>query len=266
MKRLVNITANKHPFSQEIVPTIKNTLESFGLSVSERFSYDAELTICVGGDGSFLNTLHRHNFPQIPIVGINTGHLGFFQEVHPHEIEDFIESYMKGDYFIQNICPLDAYISTNSNLIKTMGINEIVIKSDKSRTVHLKICVNGNLIESFSGDGIIVSTPSGSTAYNYSAGGSIVDPSINLIQITPLSPINTTAYRSFTSSIILPENAVIDVYPEDKFENSMLIVSDGIEYKYPNIEKISLSTSQTCIKLLRLKDYEFWSKVTEKFL
>jgi len=266
MKRIINITTNEHPYSLELLPDLKHTLESYGFAVPDNFSADAELIICIGGDGSFLNTLHKHNFPKMQLVGINTGHLGFFQEIHPHEIEEFIHAYLRGDFFVQKIRPLQATVHDHDGASTLMGLNEIVIKSDKSRTVHLNISVNGNFIEKFSGDGLIVSTPSGSTAYNYSAGGSIVDPSLNLIQVTPLAPINTTAYRSFTSSIVLPEASVIEITPEDKFESSLLLVSDGIEFRRPEIQKISVSTSGTTVRLLRLRSYEFWSKVKEKFL
>ncbi|AHM56251.1 inorganic polyphosphate/ATP-NAD kinase PpnK [Peptoclostridium acidaminophilum DSM 3953] len=266
MKRIIYISTNEQPYSLELLPKLKHALESYGFVVPDDFDARAELIICIGGDGSFLNTLHKYNFPKIPLVGINTGHLGFFQEIHPNEIEEFIHAYLRGDFFIQKARPIQAVVHTSENTSSILGLNEIVIKSGMSRTVHLNISVNGNFIEKFSGDGLIVSTPSGSTAYNYSAGGSIVDPSLNLIQVTPLAPINTTAYRSFTSSIVLPEASVIEIISEDTFENSLLLVSDGIEFKRTEINKISVTTSDMTVRFLRLRNYEFWSKVKEKFL
>ncbi|SHJ88885.1 NAD(+)/NADH kinase [Tepidibacter formicigenes] len=266
MNRIINITANEYTKSQNTAKLLKTRLESLGFKVPDEFSYDAELIICIGGDGSFLRTVHEYNFPKIPIIGINTGHLGFFQELHPFEINNFIDSYLSNDYYIQEINPIETSICTRNTCIESLAINEIVIKGDVSRTIHLNISVNNNFIERFSGDGIIVSTPMGSTAYNYSAGGSIVDPHLKLIQITPLAPINTNAYRSFTSSIILSHDSVVNVSPEYRFENSILIVNDGIEHKYNEITKISVKSSKFKVKLLRLKNYEFWSKVSEKFL
>ncbi len=266
MKRIINITTNEYSRSIKTGKILKEKLEAVGFEVPNEFSSNAELIICIGGDGSFLKTLHQYDFPEIPIVGINTGHLGFFQEIHPHEIDKFIHAYINDDYSIQEIHPLEASICTRKSCIETLGINEIVIKGDVSRTIHLNISVNNNFIERFSGDGVIISTPTGSTAYNYSVGGSLVDPSLKLIQITPLAPINTNAYRSFTSSIILPKDVIIKVTPEYRFENSILIVIDGVEHKYNEIIKVMLQSSQIKIQLLRLKDYEFWSKVSEKFL
>ncbi|OPJ56490.1 NAD(+)/NADH kinase [Alkalithermobacter paradoxus] len=266
MKRIINITNNDYKRSIQTAQMLKQKLECIGFYVPDVFSYDAELIICIGGDGSFLRTVREYNFPDIPIVGINTGHLGFFQDIQTHEIDEFIDLYMKEEYFIQEIRPIEAAICTRKSCIETIGINEIVIKGDKSRTVHLNISVDNNFIERFSGDGILISTPVGSTAYNYSAGGSIVDPRLKLIQITPLAPINTTAYRSFTSSIILSDDSIIKVAPEYRFENSILIVTDGIEYRFDEIVEIVVQTSKIGVKLLKLKNGEFWSKVSEKFL
>ncbi|KXZ40221.1 NAD+ kinase [Alkalithermobacter thermoalcaliphilus JW-YL-7 = DSM 7308] len=266
MKKIINITYNDYSESIETAKKLKEKLTKLGFYVPDTFSYDAQLIICIGGDGSFLKTVREFGFPDIPIVGINTGHLGFFQDIQTHEIDEFINAYINNEYFIQYINPIEASICTRKSCIETLGINEIVIKGDKSRTVHLNISVDNNFIERFSGDGVLISTPVGSTAYNYSAGGSIVDPKLKLMQITPLAPINTNAYRSFTSSIILSSDSIVEVSPEYRFENSILIVTDGIEYRFNEIVKIVIQTSEISVKLLKLKNGEFWSKVAEKFL
>jgi len=173
---------------------------------------------------------------------------------------------MKGNYFIQEIAPLEATICTKDSCIEAIAINEVVVKGDKSRVVHLDLKVNNHFVERFSGDGMLISTPTGSTAYNYSAGGSIVDPCLKLIQLTPLFPINTNAYRSFTSSLILPYNSNVKIAPEYRFENSILMVIDGIEYKFNEIIEIVVISSSVRLKLLRLSNYEFWNRVSEKFL
>lgn len=269
LKKIINVTHNNAEYSKQLASDLKKELRKRGFFVPKSFDPNANLIICVGGDGAFLHTLHKFSLPKIPIVGINTGHLGFFQEIHPHNIESFLDLYENNDFSIQKIVPLEGSIFSceHENIIKKVfGINEIVIKSNKSRTIHLEISVNSNLIQKFSGDGIIISTPSGSTAYNYSARGSIVDPSLNIIQITPLSPINTNAYRCFTSSIILPSNSKIKISSESKYEDSILIVADGLEYQIKSISEIEIKYSNLELQFLRLKNYEFWSKVTEKFL
>lgn len=263
---IINIVTNENPVSKETSRVLRQKLEKNGFYIPNEFDYNAELIICIGGDGSFLRTLHQYDFPNIPIIGINTGHLGFFQELTPYQLDEFIFRYGKGDYVIQELYAVGANVQTKTNSTEVLGINEVVIKGAKSRAVHLNISLDDSFLERFSGDGILVASPTGSTAYNYSLGGSIVDPRLNLLQITPLAPMNTTAYRSFTSSVIVPPQITIKIYPEYTFENSVLIVTDGVEYRYNEIIEISLKMSNVKAQLLRLKDYDFWNKVKEKFL
>ncbi|SET68807.1 NAD+ kinase [Natronincola peptidivorans] len=265
-RRIINIVHSKSKFSIDTAAYFKKQLLAQGFEVSDAFNHEAELIISIGGDGSFLRALHRYDFPDTPFLCINTGHLGFFAEIDPDEIDTFLEKYVSGDFYIEEISPIDATVCTRDNCIDTRGINEIVIKGDKSRTIHLSICVNNHLIQRFSGDGILVATSTGSTAYNYSVGGSLVDPKLNILQVTPLAPINTNAYRSFTSSVIFPTETVIKVNPEYRFENSIVIVSDGREYRFAGITEVTLQLSQQTVKMLRLKDFDFWSKVITKFL
>ncbi len=264
--KIINIVYNDSKFSIDTANYVKKKFSQLGYQISDTFDFTAELIICIGGDGSFLRALHKYQFPDIPIVGINTGHLGFLVEINPDEIDDFLERYVNRDYFIEEINPIEAVICTRNDCINAFALNEIVIKGDKSRTIHLDISVNNQLIQRFSGDGILLATSTGSTAYNYSIGGSIVDPSLNVIQVSPLAPINTTAYRSFTSSVILPATATIKVNPEYHFEDSIVIVSDGTEHRHNSIIEVSLTLSNLNIKMLRLKGFEFWSKVKKKFL
>ncbi|WP_455537852.1 NAD(+)/NADH kinase [Terrisporobacter sp.] len=266
MKGVITIAYNNLEKSIETKNILIKKLNKAGFEVSENIEENTELLISIGGDGSFLQAVHKFKFANIPVIAINTGHLGFFAELCPEKIDKFIDAYKNKEYFIQEAEAIQANISTEDEDIRLDAINEIVIKNIQSRTVHLGLQVDGVKIERFSGDGMLISTPIGSTAYNYSAGGSIVDPSLNLLQLTPIAPMNTNAYRSFTSSIILPTSAVISISPEFEFENNILIVVDGKQYKFTQIEEVKIYKSNKKIKLLRLKGYEFWNKVSEKFL
>lgn len=266
MKRIITINSNQVNKSVETKKILTDKLINAGFEVTYEFCKNAELVISIGGDGSFLKTVHDFNFTQTPIVGVNTGHLGFFPEISPEHIDSFIKSYKNNNFLVQDISLIKANICTNNFKSNIHAINEIVVKGDKSRTIHLSLNVNGKHIQNFSGDGMIISTPTGSTAYNYAAGGSIVDPGLNLMQLTPLYPINTNAYRCFTSSIIFSSESIIKITPEYRFEDSILIVIDGVEYRFNQMSSIEISISDLKIKLLRMLDYEFWSRVSEKFL
>lgn len=264
--RKINIFTNDTVLSKDTKKLLKRKLEKSDFIVPREFTPDAELIICIGGDGSFLETLHRFNFPDIPFIGINTGHLGFFQELHPDDLDEFIFRYKQGRYEIQHLKTVKGVVTASDGRHEYIGLNEILIKGEKSRAIHLNISIGDSFIERFSGDGILVSTPAGSTAYNYSLGGSIVDPRLNLLQVTPLAPMNTTAYRSFTSSIILPPDLSIRINPESSGEEGLLIVPDSMEHLHEGVEEIYLEFSSFIVKLLRFENYDFWSKVKSKFL
>lgn len=266
MGRIITINSNNIQKSLDTREILHKKLVEIGFEVDYEFNPEAELIISIGGDGCFLQTIRDYNIPNIPLVGINTGHLGFFPDISPENIDDFIQSYLKKDYITQELPLLQAKVTTNNDYFNILGINEAVVKGDKSRTVHLKLDINNKRVQNFSGDGLIISTSAGSTAYNYAVGGSIVDTSLNVIQIAPISPINTNAYRCFTSSIICSHDSVVNVSPEHEFENSTLVVVDGLEYDFKQIDNINLSISDRKIKLLRTSNYEFWSRVCEKFL
>ena len=266
MERIITINSNNLPKSIMTKDILTDKLQKAGFTVCDEFHPETELIISIGGDGSFLQTVHDFEFPEVPILGINTGHLGFFPDFAPSDIDHFIESYLVGDYIVQEIPVLQSTVCTKSNCNDVFAVNEVVVKGYKSRTIHLSLGINDHHVQNFSGDGVIISTSTGSTAYNYAARGSIIDPSINVMQITPLAPINTNAYRSFTSSIICSKDSIVKIAPEYRFEDSILIVVDGVEYQFKQIVDISTFVSDLKVKLLRMSNYEFWSRVTEKFL
>lgn len=263
---VINIISNKNYDSIKTAEILTDKLENAGFIIPNKYDDNAELNICIGGDGAFLRTVHNHNFSSIPYVGINTGHLGFFQEILPDKIDDFIENYINGSYLIEEIFLVEAIVYTKKNSFKLLGINEIVIKGIESKAVHMDIYIEDNHLEKFSGDGIIISTPAGSTAYNYSSGGCIVYPTLRTLQLTPLSPINSKAYRSLLNSAIIPGDMTIKVEPEYKYESSILIINDGVQNTYDDIVKISFKMSDTTIFRLVFDKDMYWNNLKSKFL
>ncbi|MDR0875753.1 MAG: NAD(+)/NADH kinase [Clostridiales Family XIII bacterium] len=226
----------------------------------------AELAVVIGGDGTLLRTLARFDFPDIPFVGINTGHLGFFQELDAADADAFVFNYMQGDFTEQKYRTVEAEIEHDGGITRIHGLNEIVVRGEGSSLCHLDIYIGDRLIEKFSGDGIVVSTPAGSTAYNYSLGGSIIDPSLDLLQLTPMAPVNSTAYRSFTSGIVLPPGLPIEIYPDAESSTGVFVSVDGVETHASAIRRVGISLSDRKVTLLRFKNYEFWNTVKKKLL
>ena len=263
---IISLFTNETERSTGVENELQKKLTARGYEVVEGFHKNAELLICIGGDGAFLRTMHRCGIPETPIVGINTGHLGFFQEVWPEDFDVFLEDYELGNYTIQKLGTVMGIATTADGKKEThIGLNELAVTGSKSYSIHLDLSIGGKPIEKFSGDGILVATSAGSTAYNYSLGGSIVDPRLNALQVTPLAPMNTTAFRSFTSSIMLPSDLTLGIVPEES-DKVIYIHNDGIETAYSNLKEIEVRTSEKCVNLIRFSDYDFWSKVKDKFL
>lgn len=269
MKRNITIKSNNLEFSQKIEVLLREKLIEAGYTTSSECTENTYLVVSIGGDGSFLKAARDLDFPDVPFFCINTGHLGFFAEILPNEkeIDFFIKNFIEGNFIVNSLPLLEIDISNGVHTTREYAINELVVRGNRSRTAHLNLYVNGNFMETFSGDGLILSTSTGSTAYSYSAGGSIVDHRLEIMQITPISPISTNAFRSFTSSIILPaKDSEITIEPEFKFDEIVLTVIDGEEKKHTNTSYIKTRQADKKIKLLRLQDYEFWNRVYMKFL
>ena len=272
-RRIVSIIDYGRGGTGYIAKALEEKLRAVDLFPVHDTAEGAELIIVIGGDGSFLRTLERFDFPPVPFVGVNTGHLGFFQELDAGDLDEFIEKYMHGRFRQQIYRTVFGNVEYAGGRQTLHGLNELVIKSGDSRLAHFDIYIGDNLVEKFSGDGIAISTPAGSTAYNYALGGSIVDPRLELLQLTPIAPVNTTAYRSFTSGIVLPPGLPVQVFPDsDEADSGMgmgketVVAIDGNETRCPGVRRIEAGLSERSVTLLRFKEYEFWNTVKQKLL
>lgn len=269
MRGKIFIHSSKADSSKRTEDLLRKKLDNVGFSVCNKFTSDATLLVSIGGDGTFLDAIHKFDFPDIPIIGINTGHLGFFEEIMPNQLDDFIFNYTNSKYSIQNLSTVQAIVKSQGAKYTHTALNEIVVRGKVTRSVHLNLSIGGSFIQRLSGDGLVVSTPAGSTAYNYSLRGGIVDPRLKLLQVTPIAPMNTTAYRSFTSSVLLPPDLSIEIAPDKgrhaEGENIQLFF-DGFKAEHNSIDEIEVKFAEETVKLLRFESYDFWRKVKNKFL
>lgn len=262
----VCVVSNQLRRSLETAQSLLENLHQRGFSTTSTLTGETDLIISIGGDGSFLKVMNDFGYPEVPVLSINTGHLGFFSEITPDQVDTLLDCITKDQFFIEEMAPLKAEVITETENVSIWAINEVVIKSSQVKAIHLKVQVNGQLIQRFSGDGLMISTSAGSTAYSYSAGGSIVDPRIDVLQLTPLAPINTNSYRCFTSSVIFPPDTCIQLTPQREPEGSILVSGDGIDYSHEYLQQVTVSLAEKRIRMLRLKQLDFWNKVVKKFL
>lgn len=258
----VKVFSNNNKKSQEIKKLLINKLRKDNISVVNN-NYD--LGIAIGGDGSFLRMIKENNFnSDIYYIGINAGTLGFAQEVSIENIDEFIDNLNTNNFIVEELGVQENDIYTNESNSKFYSLNEIVIREKDLNTVKLSIYVDEFLLENFAGDGILISTSFGSTAYNLSFGGSIVYNTFHSIQLTPIAPLNNRSYRNLINSVVLPQNKKVTVIPSDT--NNLIISVDGENNVYTDVVKIETIVRHKTIKCLRNKDYNFITKINEKFL
>ena len=265
-REIINIIKNDNNFSTEIANKLKDELENNGYKVSNEYNKDAVLNISVGGDGSFLRSLRINDFPDIPIIGVNTGSLGFYPELSPKDINSFVKDYSSGNYTINKLYLLQCEIFRQNTSETIFALNDIAMKGDKTKTIHLDIFIDYNHLQTISGDGVIISTPMGSSAYNYSVGGSIVYPSLNTLQLTPIAPLNSKAYRCLNSGIVVPPELHITVVPEYKYLEDVVFSVDGEEFNYERITHANFFVSKKHVNMLTLGSFNYWKVIKEKFI
>ena len=259
----VKLFCNDNDKSKMIMDLLYQELIDNGFLVSDN---EFDLGIAIGGDGSFLRMLKNSNFnSDVYYIGVNTGTLGFLQEIKPDEIKDFVLKIRNNDFKIENIGIQKTNVETSVSISRFLSLNDIVVREKELNTLICNINVDDVLLERFVGDGILVSTSVGSTAYNLSYGGSIVYNTLHTLQITPIAPLNSKVYRNLLNSVIVPEDKIISVIP-NKDKSSLIITVDGENNVYDNVIKIETSVSKKKIKCIRMNDYNFIDIVNDKFL
>ncbi len=266
MERIINCLPNLESYSKIITNDLINILKAEGFTPYVGFSESAELNVTIGGDGAFLHAVRKSRFTQIPFIGINTGTLGFFPEITPDNIENFVKLYKEARYQINEINIIECIVHSKNSIFTTYAINDIAIKRRDMKTAHLDMYFNDNYLQTVSGDGVIISSPLGSSAYNYSAGGSLVYPSLKTLQIMPLAPLISNAYRCLNSSLIVPPEFEVKIVPESGKDYSLTLVVDGIGYEFENIDSIKFFTSAKTIKQLTVGEFNYWNVIKDKLL
>ncbi|WBW98388.1 NAD(+)/NADH kinase [Oceanirhabdus sp. W0125-5] len=260
--RRIRIYSNKLTKSIQVCEEVTEKLKNNGFEIVKELP---DLVVCVGGDGTFIHALKTLDFDTEAIyVGIHTGHLGFLQEINTQDIDYFIECLKNSNYKIEQHRIQETRVTCGGISEKFHSFNEVVIRDENLKVLHIEIKIDENSFERFSGDGIIISTPIGSTAYNMSAGGGLVFPSLDVLQLMPLAPLNSGAYRCITNSILVPPDKIINILPLNRKNISICI--DGEVRNFKCVESIQSMMSPKYIKMLRLENYSFWTRIQEKFL
>lgn len=244
----------------EIASGVEKSLVGGGQEIARDLK-DAELIITLGGDGTLLHAACEHIELGVPFVGINVGTLGFLTAAEADEWQEAIEKIIKGEYFVSERMTIEASIQNSKHQTpnpKFRALNEIVVKG-MYRVVNLEITVNGQKFLNTSGDGVIVATQTGSTAYSLSAGGPIVDPEVDSLLITPVN-----AHGLPVPSVVLSPNDEISV--KVVRGNDVSLVIDGQEHEEVKMgDEIKIVRGKNRVKLVYFEKDQFLKSLNAKF-
>ena len=282
-----NIILAPNPYRDKNFQTVRNAMEvlkSVGLNPRVCLPFDidrsyelprdirfhrldreignAEMVICFGGDGTILHMAKAATRRNIPILGVNIGTMGFMAELESGEL-DKLALLAEGNYRLDSRMMLDVTIQRDRNIVyHDICLNDVVItKGAVARIVHLQVKCDGVCALESGGDGVIISTPTGSTAYNFSAGGPIVEPDARNIIITPIC-----AHDVGSRCIIASDRRTVTVEMIQNARRNAYLSADGgraVRLNMGDVATIQKSSLET--KLVRLKDRSFYDVVSAKF-
>lgn len=248
--------------SRQLEVTFRRQAETHGLIWDEE---KPDIVVSIGGDGTLLHAFHKyiHSIDHVAFVGVHTGNLGFYADWKPEEIERLIEGMGLRQYRIVEYPLLELEIETDAGTECFLALNEATMKGIEA-TLVAQVNINDERFEMFRGDGICISTPSGSTAYNKALGGAIIHPSIEALQVTEIASINNRVYRTLGSPIVLPKHHHIDIYPEPG--KRLMLSIDHIYKEYPNINTLRANVAARKVKFVRYRSFPFWNRVADAFI
>ncbi len=204
-------------------------------------SENPEIVISVGGDGTLLQAFHQysHMLSKVAFVGVHTGHLGFYADWLPHEVEKLIIEINNSEFQVIEYPLLEIIMRYNDNGYETryLALNEATMKTENGSTLVVDVNLRGKHFERFRGDGLCVSTPSGSTAYNKALGGALIHPSLEAMQITEIASINNRVFRTVGSPLVLPKHHTCLISPVN--HDTIRMTIDHVSIKHKNVKIIN---------------------------
>lgn len=222
---------------------------------------DADMVVVLGGDGTMISTARMVGDTDTMVLGVNYGGLGYLTEVRIEEMYPSLDAIMEGRFGVDRRVMLDAELRRDGNTIASGRIlNDVVInKSAIARIIRIEARLDHLFVNSFRADGLIVSTPTGSTAYNLSAGGPIVYPSMNAVVLTPICPFTLT-----NRPIVVPDHAVIELTLENENEGVVLSLDGQIGHSMVSGDTVHIRKSSTTFNLIQPGNRNYFDVLRDK--
>lgn len=235
-------------------------------AVSERVEagadFSAALAISIGGDGTFLRTARWVGDREIPIIGINTGHLGYLADVHISESEHLLDDLHCGRFKTESRSLIQVALPDGAPECWPYALNEVAfLKKDTASMLSAHANLNGEDLTSYIGDGLIVATPTGSTGYNMSVGGPIIEPTSESWVLSPIAPHSLTM-----RPLVVTDRSVIEVTTDSRAASSYLLSLDGRSISLPVGTKVRLQRAPFVTRVVQRIDHHFASALRQKLL
>jgi NAD+ kinase len=239
---------------------VDEPVSSGAIHGDETPSLDADLIVVLGGDGTMLSTARLIGNRNVLVLGINYGSLGYLTEFRIEEMFPALESIIAGEYEVDSRVMLDAEHLSSSPTHKGRVLNDVVInKSAVARIIRMEVKLNGLFVNSFRADGLIVATPTGSTAYNLSAGGPIIYPSMNAVVMTPICPFTLT-----NRPIVIPDTAEIEITLDNDNEGVVLSLDGQTGFSMQAGDRVIIRKSATTFNLVQPANRNYFDVLRDK--
>ena len=234
----------------------KISSSNFRVASEQRILKHSDLMVSIGGDGTMLNCSRKYGLKGIPVLGINLGNLGFLNDIPPEELTSSLTKILEGEYSEDNRFFLEASLKGT----KTVALNEVVIHSGEiAQLIEYDLFINDSFVYRQKADGLIISTPTGSTAYSLSGGGPIVHPKVKSIMITPMLPLSLSS-----SSLLVESESKIRVNLVKGSKKALISFDSQGRFLLKQGEDIHLSKSSSYLKLLHPKGQDFFEACRNK--
>ncbi|MDF7638551.1 NAD kinase [Lactobacillus sp. ESL0791] len=258
----VAIAHNNNDETLKVVARLKQLLEEKDVVFDAKYP---DIVITVGGDGTLINAFHRYvnQVSSIRFIGIHTGHLGFYTDWYSDNLDKMVDALLMHEPESASYPLLEVTLVTEAGEKKRyLALNESAVKR-VSHTLEANIYIDDQLFENFRGDGVCISTPTGSTAYNKSLGGAVIHPRLKALQMTEIASINNRIFRTLSSPIVLAPDQWITVVPN---ADHFVMTVDGSRLNVLNAKKIIFRISSHVIQFDRFGHHHFWTRVKNSFI
>lgn len=260
----VAIQNNDKAVSVEVANRLKELLIKENIEINQ---VNPDILITIGGDGTLLSGFHRyaHQLDSIRFIGVHTGRLGFYTDWREFELESLVESLKNDDGEYVSYPLLDVSVIYEEGGLENnfLALNESTVQR-VGGTMVCDVYINDTHFERFRGDGICVATPTGSTGYNKSVGGAVLNPRIEALQMSEIASINNRVYRTLSSPLVISKDE--EIILRESNSDELLLTFDHITTRETSVKEVRMKVAEESIRFARYRHLDFWERVSEAFI